>query len=158
MQIKKLNSILLTLLFATLFLTACADEETSKIIGVWERYDDRAAGTIVVVEKINGHFQGKIVRASDELAGDGFVEKDVKWRKINQETPTEFRGEDLTKATDKYGRVQSETYHEVSFEVIAEDILRVTYSTKNPDDFGQKQKWKRIRTPHESYVADSLPK
>ncbi len=158
MNIKNWNIILLSLFLIGLSFTACTEKEQSKIIGIWERYDDRAAGTLVRVEKINGNFEGKIIKASGELAEDGFTIKDVKWRNIAQETNTYYTGEDLTKGIDKFGKVQSMTYDEVYFEVIAEDILRITHYANGADEFGKKQKWKRIRNIQNSSVIDSLPK
>ncbi len=157
MQIKNWNIPLLCLLVLLLSLSSCTQEDKRKIIGMWERYDDRAAGTVVMVEKVNGYFEGKIIRASGELAENGFVENDVKWRNILPKTDTYFTGEDLTKGIDKDGNIKLTSYDDVYFEVIAEDILRVTYYADSSDDFGKNQKWKRIREIGEAYVADSLP-
>lgn len=158
MNIKNWNLILYALFLFVLSFTACTEEEKSKIVGVWERYDDRAAGTLVKVSQVNGHFEGKIIKASGELAEDGFLIEDVKWRNIAQETNTYYTGEDLSKGIDKFGKVQSMTYDEVYFEVIAEDILRITHYANGSDEFGKKQKWKRIRNIQNSSIADSLPK
>ncbi|MEZ4883398.1 MAG: hypothetical protein R3E32_01585 [Chitinophagales bacterium] len=158
MQIKNWFIPLWCIFAILLSFIACKDKNQDKIVGTWERYDDRAAGTVVMVEKINDHFEGKIVKANGELAEDGFVENDVKWRKITPQTATYFTGEDLNKGIDKYGKVQYTDYHEVYFEIVAEDILRVTYFTNGFDDFGEKQKWKRIKDFQETYVADSLLK
>lgn len=156
MNIKNWNVILWSLLLIGFFTTACTEEKKVKIVGVWERYDDRAAGTLVKVAQMNGHFEGKIIKASGELAEDGFIVDDIKWRNIAQETSTYFTGEDLSKGIDRYGKVQSTHYDEVYFEVIAEDILRVTHYANSNDEFGKNQKWKRIRNIQNSSVADSL--
>lgn len=157
MRLKNWNVYLLYFLSILLCIASCTVEDQRKIVGVWERYDDRAAGTLVMVEQVNGHFEGKIIRVDGELAENGFVENDIKWRNILPKTDTYFTGEDLTKGIDKYGKVQSINYDDVYFEVIAEDILRVTYYANSSDDFGKNQKWKRIRDVQDSYVADSLP-
>lgn len=156
MRIKNWNILMLCLFIMLFSLSSCTNEEEKKIVGFWERYDDRAAGTIVVVEKVNGHFEGKIIRVSGELKEDGFVENDVKWRNILPKTDTYFVGEDLTKGIDKEGNVKLLSYDDVYFEIVAEDILRVTYYANGSDDFGKKQKWKRIREVGETYVADTL--
>jgi len=159
MQRKNKTIILSVTLLITFFITSCTtNTNQDKIIGIWERYDDRAAGTLVEVEKINDYFEGKILRSSGELAEDGFVENDIKWRNILKNTEDDFTGEDLSKAIDKFGKVRSSSYHKVSFEVIAEDILTITYFVKGTDEFGIEQRWKRIRSIQEPYVADSLAK
>lgn len=159
MERKNQNIIsFIIILLATFLITSCSDTNQDKIIGIWERYDDRAAGTLVKVEQINNHFEGKILKSSGELAEDGFVENDVKWRNIVKKTEDDFVGEDLTKAIDRFGKVQSSSYHEVRFEIIAEDILKIVYLMKGTDEFGIEQSWKRIRSLKEPYVVDSLAK
>ncbi len=156
MQRVNQTIILLGIFLIIFFITSCTNTPKDKIVGVWERYDDRAAGTLVKVVKVDDHFEGKILKSSGELAEDGFVENDIKWRNIVKKTEDDFTGEDLTKAIDRFGKVQSSSYYEVYFEVIAEDILKITYLMKGTDEFGIEQSWKRIRSTNEPYVADSL--
>lgn len=128
----------------TLFVWSACNDRSDLIVGKWERFDDRAAGSIIKVEKKGDVYQGSLIYTAEELASYGFKPKDIKWKNVKLKETNYYIAQDLQKGVDANGEVKKTTYVDIYIELVSDDILELSEFAKGQEAFGTHQKWKRI--------------
>ncbi len=136
----------LSILLATLFFTACNNQkEADKIIGKWERFDDHAAGSILVVKKTGTNYEASLEHISGVLSDYGFEIGDIKWRNITHIENNQYTGEDLLKSVDRTGEIVQTRYDAVGLSLVASDILQLKGLEEGEESIGTNQRWRRLK-------------
>jgi len=136
----------LFLIIAILLSVSCTEEDADRLVGKWERFDDDAAGSIVKVQRVGDTYQGTLIEIKGKLKGLGFKRGDIKWKEITFKQINSYEGSDLLKGVDKWNKVVFTNYDNVFFEVIANDILRITGAEPNAQGkSAPEQKWRRLQ-------------
>ena len=136
---------LLAWLLLTVFAMQSCDNEADLILGKWERYDDRSAGTTIRVEKVGDAYQGKLVDVKGLAAEMGFTENEVKWKALLPVDRKYYEGKDLLKAVNRSGDVSYVRYDAVYFKLVSNDIMHVSGFARAEESIGSEQKWRRVK-------------
>lgn len=116
-----------------------------RLEGKWQRSHDASDGSVVEIKRVDAdQYEGRLLKVTGELNELQFEPNELKWKRIAPLSDHTYKGLDLTKATQKNGRVAFERYDAVLFILENDDILLVAHLPEGEND-PDSQKWRKIK-------------
>ena len=147
---KKVNKFAYFMLLITLVLCASIfghlpsyAATADSLIGTWERFGDTAEGTQVIVTKVDGYYQSKLLIVKGTLIDLGFAKDDLKWKELTFNNDGTYTGFDLFRY--EYGGYE---YRNCSMFIDSDGILKVSVANSGETEviIGTYQTWRKIST------------